>query len=140
MNRILAILLACFPASAATIINNQAISVPVGTQQLAAVNVTDGVNTVTASLARDTSGTPTLWTSASTTVQLDVEISFDGGSTWKYAFGCGSKGGILLDRGGGQSTATTVTYVIPAAAGRKMRATFTVAGSTLTSTLTVTVT
>lgn len=129
-----------------TLINNQAVSVLDGANDVGPVNMPDGLGTIEFHFSRCTTATPTFWPLSSTLLWFNIYVSFDGGNTWEFQAGTGEKdivgggvpGGIML-KGDGSERAEYIQPVtgIRLASGRKMKATVTVQGGPLSSKVSV---
>lgn len=73
------------------------------------------------------------------TLNLMVELSFDGGATWGHLVDATIPGGVQLTTGGAQATTADVTVSLPGVTAQA-RATVTVIGAPVSVTGTVTIT
>lgn len=73
-------------------------------------------------LQRCTTSTPTLWSQASTYVEVELEASADGGVTWRPAGGWGAYGGIHVRRDGTEASSSVGRF--PCAGGGLVRVRF----------------
>lgn len=117
----------------AVLIDHQAISLPAGTRTAEAA--VSGGQRIACHIARQTTATPTFW-SAGVSISLDIEVSYDGGATWRDACGFTADGGIVGGKNGGEATESAVTCDLPAGVNRA-RVTLVITGGTLVSQLTV---
>lgn len=113
-------------------IDGQAINLNPGTYSFEAA-ITSGL--LVARLARQTTATPTLW-AAGVSVLLDLDVSSDGGSSWRNLGGFGADGGITINKLGQEATESAFSATMPARTNR-MKATVTITGGRLVSSLTV---
>jgi hypothetical protein len=70
-----------------------------GTLAIPQFNIADGAIGYTIYLARCTTATPTLWPNVSTTIEVSIEISFDGGTVWGGGGSFTESGGIRSFKG-----------------------------------------
>jgi len=116
------------------------IVIATGSQVFGPLTVPNNVHRLIIRLARNTSITPLIWPLASTTIDCQVEGSFDSGSTFRPIFGFTAVGGILPNRDGGELEETTAQMTLPDRTPpetREIRTTLTVDGGPLVSRLTV---
>lgn len=66
-----------------------------GTYQMTARNVPDDVIAVVVIVPCCTSATPTIWSSASTFIDIQIEASYDAGATWVLGGRVRGNGGIV---------------------------------------------
>lgn len=55
-------------------------------------------------------------------IEVDVEISSDGGASWAFLAGFGAPGGDIFNRRGDLGVESTVKIVLPAGGDRRLRA------------------
>lgn len=76
-----------------------ATSIPSGTTPIPATSVPASVVSAVVSINRCTTATPTNWPNATTTLDIALEVSYDGGVTWVGGGGVtGMSGGIAHQR------------------------------------------
>lgn len=104
------------------------VTLPVGVTDVGPVNLEDGVDHLHVALSN--------WPQATRTVAIGTEISYDGGATWWYAGGLNPTGGNR-DVGRDDTRDVSMDLDIPSAIGqpRKIRATLTVVGGPVTTTV-----
>lgn len=118
----------------AILIDHQPVSLPAGTRTAEAVVA--GGQTILVRVARKTSATPTFWADA-VSFALNVEVSADGGASWREACGFAAGGGIVEDiKTGNELAESRVSCGLPAGTNR-VRVTLEIVGGTLVSQLTV---
>lgn len=115
------------------IIDHQPISLQSGSRSAEAA-VTAGTVFVI-HLARKTTATPTLWADG-VNVELHVNWSADGGTTWRDLVGAGMIGGIILDKLGNERAEDLTKVPIPETCNR-VRVSVTITGGRFDSILTV---
>lgn len=115
------------------IIDHQSINWPAGDRTAQAP--VSAAQSVLVRLARKTTATPGFWDDAVALV-FSVDVSTDGGVSWRPAFGGTSEGGIVLGRDGNELVETVFGGDIPATANR-VRAHLDITGGTLRSEITV---
>lgn len=74
-------------------------SIPNGTFSIPATAIGLQITSLTLALACCTSAAPDVWPNASTTVDAQLEVSYDGGATWQPGGGLSHAGGISVRRG-----------------------------------------
>lgn len=79
----------------------------------------------------------TNWPQASRTLKIDVEVSFDGGASWEYAGGMNATPGARPVGRDGTTDASFVIGPMPLAPARQARITATVAGGTVSASMTI---
>ena len=107
------------------------INIQSGSRTFGPVTIADDVRGFQIELARSTTATPTIWPNQTTTVDLAVEISLDGGATWLAMGGFGGHGGIYVRRDLTEQTHTYYSTNFPAGAARQVRVHTVVAGGPL---------
>ena|SRR3990167_7604324 len=115
------------------LIQGQVITIAAGRHQYPDFDVPDANDRITITLKRCTSATPSHWPNAITTLNLMIEVSFDGGATWQDFLGFGAEGGIFTKRDGTQAADSSATAVLPQGTGRKLRFRMDVANGPLVS-------
>lgn len=76
-------------------------NIPSGTFQIPATSIGASVTSLTLSLARCTTATPTIWPNQTTTLDMQLEVSFDNRASWLPGGSItGAKGGVELKRDG----------------------------------------
>ena len=121
-----------------TLIDHQNVTLQTGVTTLGPAVVPDGLTFMTVRLARCTTATPTLWPNASTTVQVQFQISLDNGVTWLPVGAFGAPGGIVQADGVHESVESFATFQpIPLGHNRQAQATITVVNGPLVSKATV---
>lgn len=88
-------------------------SIPTGTFPVSKSSLPASITSLTLSLARCTTNTPTIWPNATTTVTGDLQVSLDGGVTFQDLGGFSSPGGIFTQKDGTQLTNTVCTWTLP---------------------------
>jgi len=106
---------------------------PDGTRTSSNVSVSDAATTLSFSVQRCTSSTPTIWPNATTTLAITVDQSNDGGSTWRNVFGFTAIGGIVTDKHGVEIPNSFASTTLNPGTSRLLRATATIAGGPLRS-------
>lgn len=104
------------------------VTLPVGVTDVGPVNLEDGVNHLRIALSN--------WPQGNRIVSIDTEISYDGGATWTYSGGMNPTGGNR-EIGRDDTRDVSTELDIPPAIGqpRKIRATLTVVGGPVTTTV-----
>lgn len=110
---------------------------PNGTRTVTARVIGDDATKLKLEIQRCTSAAPSIWPNASTQLQVDLEVSYDGGSTWLAAGGFGAAGGVHVSRGGTELPITFGRFGVPAGTNRQLRATVTISGGPLRSSATL---
>lgn len=124
----------------AVLINHMPITLATGSQTFGPVLVPDGLTSITLRLARNTTATPLIWPLEATRITADMEISTDGGITYRHVCGVTAGGGLVQGKQG-EATETVLTCLpLPAGSGRRVRVPTTVVSGPLVSELTVEVT
>jgi hypothetical protein len=112
---------------------------PNGTRSTAWRTIPNAATYAGVELARCTSADPTTWPSASTMVDLTIEISLDGGNTVALSATSGQcPGGIVPGKGGGDAPLTRIALQpLPGGTNRMVRITATVTGGPIRTSGTV---
>lgn len=118
------------------------LSVPVRNYQLGSrsfgpVTLPDGVSSITVSVTRCTSATPTIFSDPASKISIEIEASFDGGATWVSGGEFEALGGVHMRHDGSEGAASSATWTWPPGSGRRLRGSVTVSGSTIRTALTV---
>lgn len=125
----------------AILLNHVAVNIPTGAQEFGPANVPNNGEIFTLRMARCTTATPTFWPDAATTINANIWISFDGGTTWPYILiGFGSNGGIYTLRNGTQLAESVATGFAVRQGGRQIKAEIVVTNGPLVSEITMEVT
>lgn len=117
----------------AILINAQPLSINPGTREFE--HAIDAPGVLEVRLARKTTATPTLWDDG-VSLGMRLDVSLDGGQTWRGLVSITSEGGIAPGRLGGEAEYTFIRCPFPDAANRA-RLRVTVTGGTLVSLLTL---
>lgn len=118
----------------ATLLRSQVIPLAgyaTGQRTFGPINILDAATSFYFECQRCTSADPTIWPNETTGLNLDAEISLDGGTTWIPAGGFGAVGGIFVLRSGQESALTTFETPLQPGTGRKLRVTITVTNGPL---------
>lgn len=102
----------------------------------------NGLGGFNVSIGRCTTATPTIWPNATTTLNIKVECSYDGGATFPTNGGGAEfilSGGIALQKGGGEFAASNVSCRFEPQSPNAVRITATIAGGPLRTYVDVTV-
>lgn len=124
----------------AIIINHMSITLRNGARTFGPALIPDGLSSITLRLARSTTLTPLFWPLAATRIIVDMEISTDGGTTFRDACGMSAVGGIAFHREGEATESVVMCQPLPAGVARQVRVLTTVTDGPLVSELTVEVT
>jgi len=73
-------------------------SLPNGVTPIPPTALGAGVNSVLAKIARCTTTDPSIWASATTTVTVDLQVSYDNQVSWNEVGSITDSGGIRLDK------------------------------------------
>jgi len=111
------------------------INVPIGRNEVGPWNIPDVATVITLRLGRFTASTPLLWTLAGTIVNAELHLSLDGGASYQFFCGMGSRGGSFSRRDLTEAPHSSVSRLLPAQAGRKAKAFLEVTGGVLVSSL-----
>lgn len=118
----------------ANTLNIPSITLKPGTHVFGPDTPPSGISTVTITFSR-TDGSHSLNTAApTTTFAAELEISYDGGTTWETLGGAETTGGSSTDPDTGQPYATfylEVDFPSPTTAATQVRGTITVTGATV---------
>lgn len=113
---------------------------PANSYALNSTPIPDNVTNIGIGVARCTSADPTVWPLASVSINASLEFSPNNGATWfpwgKYT----AVGGIQLGRGGVEVAEGSISQSVPAGTNRRLRGTVLVAGGTIRTRVTVTLT
>lgn len=104
---------------------------PMGTRNIGPVNIADGVSKATFAFQRCTTATPTVWPDVATKLAFTLEYSIDDGLNWTLGPALTAEGGIAFNRDGSEAQYTYVIGGLPAGTNRKIRATITISGTDL---------
>jgi len=85
-------------------------SIPDGATPVPVTLLPASVASLTMSVARCTDADPTIWPDPTTTLEVDLQASTDGGQTWQDLGGFTSAGGIGTMKDGTQRQFTTCTW------------------------------
>jgi len=96
-------------------------------------NLGDSVTGWWFEIARCTSADPTIWPNASTTISVQMHVSFDNGQTWQDGGWFTAEGGIHVKRDSTEATAVRFSSTLRPGTNRKLRAQVTIAGGPLRS-------
>lgn len=89
-------------------------SIPTGTFNIPVTSLPALQSSVTLSLARCTTPTPTIWPNATTTILVTLFASYDGGVTWDTGARSDAHGGIeLLPRSTAENPTVTMRFTWP---------------------------
>lgn len=72
-------------------------SIPTGEFTIPVTSLPASINTLTVSVARCTTATPTIWPDPATTLMVQTQYSYDGAVTWDFPDTWGGVGGIFHD-------------------------------------------
>lgn len=98
---------------------------PAGTHLIPASNLNNNVAAYLLEIARCTTATPTIWPDPASTIEINIEVSFDNGVTWVGGGGFSAYGGIYVRRDGTEGTTSSARFDIPSGTRRKIRASIT---------------
>lgn len=104
----------------------------VGETTFGPATVDDDVHQATLSIDRTVSRGPTEGFNgqpATTTGDLRIEVTYDGGTTWQLCAGAGFVGGLYPDGDAGNFTESYVSVTLAAGTARRVRATVIIAGA-----------
>lgn len=96
-------------------------------------NIPGQIESVTFSLLRCTTPDLTIWPNQTTTLEVILELSEDGGVTWNENGRFTAEGGIAPGRHGGEAATTSAAWQLPGPQTVRGRLTFIVAGGPLRS-------
>lgn len=114
---------------------------PAGTRQIPSRNMNNNVIGYGIEIARCTTATPLIWPDPASTIEINVEVSFNGGTTWVSGGGFMAYGGIYIRRDGTEAAiSSNLIMGIPDVNGRRIRATVTLSHDIYTSATLVTYT
>ena len=113
---------------------------PSGTRSIPERAVADDVRSIGFELARCTTAEPTLWPNVSTTVEVTVEVQYDG--VWKPLGSWTAQGGIAEKQdsakdGGGEWDRSFCIFTLPPGTGRRIRGTANITNGPLRTEVTV---
>lgn len=113
---------------ATVLLGPQALTLQNGVRPFGPVSIPDGSNRFECRIGN--------WAQANRTLQLDFEMSLDGGQTWQYAGGMNATPGA---RSVGRDGTTDASCVLgmPPVNGRQLRGTTTVVGGSISTLLTI---
>lgn len=114
------------------IVTSQPLNLPSGTQNIPTTALPVEVTSLTISIARCTTATPTVWPDIATTLSLQLEISVDGGENWTPGGGLTAVGGIALNKHGVEFPVAQGMWTYPTPPTH-MRGTLEVGGGPLVS-------
>ena len=102
-----------------------------GIRTFGPVGIDDGLTRVGFELARCTTLEPTIWPDVSTTIELSVEMSLDGGVEWVSCGGFTAQGGIHVRRDDIEAPVSSYTTWLPAGTNRQARGTLVITNGPL---------
>ena len=105
------------------------ISRAVGTYLLPSSNVPNGISSAVLSFDRS------LWTNPAGKMEMQLEISFDNGTSWQILGAFTAEGGVVLDMLGNVATKTSIKIGVPQPQNnnRKVRGTLIISGAAFTT-------
>lgn len=92
-----------------------------GTASFGPTAINDGLTTLEIAVARCTSATPTIFSSATAELTIVIETSVDGGATWQPWVTASVTGGIATDKNGNEVPTARVWGQFPTGTNRQMR-------------------
>jgi len=95
--------------------------------------VPDGLTTAIILVERCTTDRPTLWSSASTVLEVSTSVSQDGGATWRPWCAFSASGGIYIKRDATEARQSTMRCALPAGTNRRIELMVAVSGPALVS-------
>lgn len=105
---------------------------PNGTRSTAWRALDPTITQISVEVARCTSVDPTIWPNDTTLLDLNIDLSMDGGATVFTSAGTGQAKGGIVSRNGVEADATRVTLIgIPPGANRAVRLSATITGGPL---------
>ena len=121
----------------AVLINAMPVNIATGTQIFGPVLVPDGLTMISLKLARQTTLTPLFWPLEATRITADMEVSLDGGATFRHVCGITAGGGIVIGKQGEAMHNILTCEPLPSGTSRRLRVVSTVTNGPLVSELTV---
>ena len=95
---------------------------PTGSRSIGPLAIPDTVNSIYFEFLRCTSADLTIWPDVLTTLSFSFDLSINAGP-FKNIMSFGSRGGIVLNRSGGEEPLTTMTLPIVQGINRRLQAT-----------------
>lgn len=116
-------------------VNIPLVTFPVGTRVFGPVSIPSGIAQATITLSRSAGAHPLDGAPADTEVQIDIQISYDGGASWALLASVSDFGAPRLFKDGTPVTSLSVGASLPPqqAVARQVQAAVTVTGSTQVS-------
>lgn len=124
----------------ATLIDHMSITLATGSRTFGPALIPNGLTGITLRIARCTTATPLIWPLEATRLTADLEVSTDGGQTYRHVCGITTGGGIAQGKQGEVVENVLTCLPLPAGSDRRVRVRTTVESGPLVSTLTVEVT
>jgi len=118
------------------IFDHQPINRAPGSYEFGPGNIPDGFTRVRLRLARQTTATPTFW-AADVGVNVLIQDSTDGGTSWRDVCGFQALGGIVLDKQGNEAVESSCQGDWRLGISRMARILYSITGNTLVSELTL---
>ena len=106
-------------------------AIPNGDTPIPPTSLPASISSLHASLNRHTTVDPTSWPNPATTLSIELQVSFDGGSTWAPGGGLTSAGGTYLKKDGVTEQAVTTLDVEYAQSPTHVKGTITVTNGPL---------
>lgn len=121
----------------AVLVNHSPLTIAVGAMAFGPVVVPNSLTTLDIRLARFTTATPLFWPLDTTTIAVSVEMSYDGGQTFRLLCGMTVAGGLATEKDGSEAAETTLHFTAQRQPNRRLRLDMEVKGSVLVSELTI---